>query len=58
MMKLRDPEVCPHCGSRGTIIDSRKRVGYRRRVYTCRGCHVRWCAFLSVINPKLIERLA
>lgn len=55
-MKLRDPEKCPKCAGRGYVVESKRRVGYRRRVYTCRSCNIRWPAFLSLISPKrLIE---
>jgi uncharacterized Zn finger protein len=53
-MKLRDPETCPHCKAvqRYRIIESRRRVGYRRRVYCCRECGTRWPAFVTLIDPR------
>jgi hypothetical protein len=53
---LRDPETCPRCKIQGRVIDSKKRVGYRRRLYRCRTCKVTWPAFLSIINPRRVRQ--
>lgn len=55
MTKLRDPEICPTCHRKGRVIDSRRRVGYRRRVHRCGSCKVTWESFQSTINPRRVH---
>jgi hypothetical protein len=55
MTKLRDPEICPSCQKKGCVIESKKRVGYRRRVHRCGRCKVQWESFQSTINPRRVR---
>ncbi len=47
-----DPMVCRQCHTRGTVIDTRKCVGYRRRRVRCRACGYLWNNYVSLMNPK------
>ena len=63
---LPDPERCPKCKARGTVIKSvrverRRRsadgalvtLRYRKRRHECR-CGFRWNSFQSVIDPMRV----
>jgi transcriptional regulator NrdR family protein len=52
MTKLPDPERCPQCRQKGAVVDSRMRVGYRRRLHRCATCKLRWPSYQYVISPK------
>lgn len=54
-MKLRDPDVCPAGHRKTRIIDSKRRIGYRRRIHRCCICGLRWPSFQSLINPKYVH---
>jgi hypothetical protein len=60
MTKLSDPEKCPKCSSKGEVIDSRKRQGYRRRVHRCDNpnCRTRWWSFQTTVDPRNLRDAA
>lgn len=57
-MTKRDPECCAKCGKKARVIESKKRIGYRRRVHRCAECKVTWNTYQSTINPRLVKPIA
>lgn len=52
MIRLRDPEECPHCHVPGRVIRSRRAAGYRRRRHQCCACPRRWTSYQMLVNPR------
>lgn len=50
--RLPCPETCPLCHVRADLIDSRLRVGFRRRRYRCGRCKRKWNTYETVLNVK------
>lgn len=49
--RLPDPDRCPRCHRPGRVLDSRLRVGYRRRRHRCAPCKVYWVSYQTIIHP-------
>jgi hypothetical protein len=54
MVRLRDPEKCRICRTRGKVTDSRPEQGYRRRRHRCQ-CGEKWTSYQMLINPHRLS---
>ena len=55
MLRLRDPERCPHCGGDSRVTDSRPNGPARKRRRACLTCPYRWSTYESLIDPSHIR---
>jgi hypothetical protein len=53
---LRYPDVCPDCGRRGVVVNTRRRRGYIWRRHECQDeRHERWTSYQHLISPAEID---
>jgi transcriptional regulator NrdR family protein len=55
MVRLRNPEQCPHCHGDSRVTDSRQATQARTRRRECLLCLYRWTTYESLINPDAIR---
>jgi uncharacterized Zn finger protein len=49
---ITDPYLCPKCGAKGRVVDSKKRKGYRYRSHECSRCGLHWPSYHSRLNVR------
>ena len=55
-MSTQTAIVCPHCGAKPKVIDSRGRGSYRYRRSECPSCKKRWATYeLSVPESGVLD---